>query len=326
MSETGNSLHDDFGPPETVPWQYDRTIPERATTRSKSMLTGVGVGLSVLLVVIKGFAGAISGSTAVISDALNSLLDVVSYTALFISVRLQGEPADQTHHYGHHRAEPLAGLLIAVLAALLGGVVIRDSVLRLIDPQPVEASALTIGIVAFAIISKIAAGFMYRANARKLNSPALSAAAVDSRNDALASTVAMIGLVGGHLIDGISGLAIGVWILYSGVHIGLENIGYLMGRAPSPDSLNVVGRIAQNVSGVLDTNNIRAHYVGNFLHVEIHIEVDENLSILKAHDIAKEVGQSIEMLDDIHVAFVHTDPVPIAASDDVSTTGTVHDA
>ena len=296
---------------ETIPWQETGTTPSKTATRTKRYLTGTGVILSVILVVVKAFAGITSGSTAVISDALNSLLDVFSYTALFISVRLQGKPADQTHHYGHHRAEPLAGLIIAVLAAILGGIVLRDSVLRLIDPQPVISTPVTITILAFAIVSKIVISFAYRRGAQKTESPALRAAAVDSRNDALASIAAILGLVGGGLIDGIAGLGIGLWILYSGLLVGLANVGFLMGNAPSPDSLATFGSIARQIPGVIGTNNIRAHYVGNYLHVEIHIEVDERIRILDAHRIAKSVGQEIEKLDDISAVFVHTDPVPV---------------
>ncbi len=297
--------------PETIPWQETGATPSKKTTRAKRYLTAVGVVLSIFLVALKAYAGIISGSTAVISDAMNSLLDVFAYSALFISVRLQGQPADQTHHYGHHRAEPLAGLLIAVLAAVLGGIVLRDSILRLIDPQPVVSSAITVTILIFAIASKIALSIVYRVGARKTESPALDAAAVDSRNDALASIAAILGLIGGGMIDGIAGLGIGLWILYSGILVGLENVGFLMGKAPSHESLTEYGRIAREISGVVGTNNIRAHYVGNYLHVEIHIEVDERMHILDAHRIAKAVGQEIEKLDDIAAVFVHTDPVRV---------------
>lgn len=296
---------------ETIPWQETGTTPSKKVTRTKRYLTAVGVILSILLVALKAFAGITSGSTAVISDAMNSLLDVFAYSALFISVRLQGKPADHTHHYGHHRAEPLAGLLIAVLAAVLGGIVLSDSILRLIDPQPVFSSAGTVTILAFAIASKIVLSVVYRVGARRTESPALEAAAVDSRNDALASIAAIFGLVGGGLIDGVAGLGIGLWILYSGIHVGLENVGFLMGKAPPHESLAKFAGIAREIPGVIGTNNIRAHYVGNYLHVEIHIEVDEHMRILDAHRIAKAVGQEIEKVDDVSAAFVHTDPVPV---------------
>lgn len=295
---------------ETVPWQETGSTPSERETRTKRRLTAYGIALSALLVVLKTVAGIISGSTAVISDALNSVLDVFSYTALFMSVKLQGTPADQTHHYGHHRAEPLAGLLIAVLAAVLGGIVLRDAFVGLIEPEPVHESALSVGIMVFAIVSKLVISVVYRRAQRTGSSPALQAAAVDSRNDALASLVALVGLIFGGYWDSAAGLGIGVWILFSGALVGLENIGFLMGRAPSPESFEVFSRIACNVPGVMATNNIRAHYVGNYLHVEIHIEVDETITIHDAHDIAKTVGTRIELLDDIHAVFVHTDPVP----------------
>lgn len=300
---------------ETIPWHETGTTPSAASTKAKRRLTAIGVGLSVVLVVLKGFAGIISGSVAVISDALNSLLDVFSYSALYVSVRFQGKPADQTHHYGHHRAEPLAGILIAILAAVLGGIVLRDSIVGLMAPEPVHDTPLAVGIVVFAVLSKAVMSVVYRYVKSARSSPALHAAAVDSRNDALASVVALFGLISGGYWDSIAGLVIGLWILYSGATVGLENIGYLMGKAPGNDTLNVLNGVARDVPGVLGTNNIRAHYVGNYLHAEIHIEVDERISILEAHDIAKEVGERIELLDEVHAAFVHTDPVRLDAFD-----------
>jgi len=295
---------------EVIPWRS--LVPETtgAVERGKRRLTGVGIALSVVLVALKGYAGVRSGSTAVISDALNSTLDIFSYTALFVSVRFQSKPADLTHHYGHHRAEPMAGLLIAILAAVLGGIVLRDATLKLISPTLVESSPLATGVVVFAIASKVCMSILYRRARGASRSPALQAAAVDSRNDAFASGVALFGLLAGGTWDSIAGMAIGVWIIVSGARIGLENIGFLMGRAPSAEVLAGLGEIARTVPGVIDTNNIRAHYVGNYLHVEVHIEVDENLPIRKAHDIAKAVGQRLEQLSDVHVVFVHTDPVP----------------
>lgn len=305
--------------PPTIPWQTSHPASDGLSTRRKRRLTACGILLSVVLVVLKGIAGWLSGSTAVVSDALNSVLDVFSYTALFLSVRLQSEPADLTHHYGHHRAEPLAGFLVAILAAVLGGIVLRDAFLRLIAPEPIHASVLSVGIVIFAILSKVVISILYARGGRRTGSPALHAAAVDSRNDALASSVALMGLVVGGISDSIAGFVIGAWIIVSGGRIGLENIGFLIGKAPAEKVLSHLGAIARDVPGVLGTNNIRAHYVGNFLHVEIHIEVDERLAIREAHGIAKAVGQRLERVQDVHVAFVHTDPVSALAR---STTAT----
>ena len=298
----------------TIPWEHARSGESARHARDKRVLTALGIGLSVLLVALKAFAGLHSGSTAVISDAVNSMLDIISYTVLYASVRLQAQPADLTHHYGHRRAEPLAGFVIAIFASLLGGIVVRDSVLKLIQPHPVLLSSISIAIVVFAIISKIAIAIGYRA--RSVGSPAMGAAAVDSRNDALASTVALVGLTGSSLwpyLDAAAGLAIGIWILFSGVRIGLENIGFLLGKAPSKEVLEELRAAAETVPGLLGTNNIRAHYVGNSMHVEVHIEVDANLPIREVHDLAKRVGQRLEQIDDVYAAFVHTDPVDLGS-------------
>jgi cation diffusion facilitator family transporter len=303
----------------TIPWEGVPGSDANTGDDRKQFLTAGGVALSIVLVILKGYAGWHTGSTAVISDALNSSLDIVSYTALYLSVRLQSKPADMTHHYGHHRAEPLAGFLIAIFAAILGGIILRDSFLRLVFPTPIDANSVGIGIVVISIVTKIGIGLAYLRHAK--NSPAMNAAAVDSRNDALASSVAMIGLVFGSIwskVDSLAGLAIGAWVLYSGARVGLENIGYLLGKAPPKALLDELRGIAETVPGLLGTNNIRAHYVGSSMHVEVHIEVDARLTIQEAHAIAKTVGQRLEQVEDVYAAFVHADPVtpiPVASGE-----------
>jgi divalent metal cation (Fe/Co/Zn/Cd) transporter len=109
--------------------------------------------------------------------------------------------------------------------------------------------------------------------------------------------------------DTIVAMFIGAFIVYSGFMIGMENLNFLMGKVPDEDIIDHLKEIALSIEGVKQLNDVRAHYLGNFIQIEIHIEVDRRLSTRKSHDIAKGVQDLIEGEEIVDYAFVHVDPV-----------------
>lgn len=276
----------------------------------KERLTAIGVVTSVVFCVLKFITGLVSGSIAIISDALNALLDVVTYTAVYISVRIQERQPDADHHFGHRRAEPLAGLLVAIFATILGSTLIKDAMVSLfVEPHTPEFSLSPVIILLLSIAVKIVLARRYALENRSTGSPAMHASYIDSRNDVLASAIALIGFAIGRPFDDVAALLIGVWIIYSGGRIGMENLGYLMGVAPSDEKLLEIRKTAAATPAVLGLNELRAHYVGDKIHVEIHIELDDTLSLREAHDIGVNVQRRLEALPGVQSAFVHIDPV-----------------
>jgi len=273
----------------------------------KNRLTLMGVAVSVLLFVMKTYAGAVTGSIAILSDSLNSLLDVFSYGTVMIAVRVQRTEPDEGHQFGHRRAEPLAGMIIAVLAAVLGFTVIKDSLAGVFGSTRVVYDPTALVIVMVSIFAKSIVWVLYRQVGRTTGSVALQAAAIDSRNDVLASSVVLIGYGIGGRWDAIAGLAIGIWILASGVSIGLENSGYLLGKSPSKEFLERIRNLALSVQGVRGVNEVRAHFLGDLLQVEVHIEVPADMDIKTAHDLGNEVEEKLLELDDVGSVFVHID-------------------
>lgn len=268
-----------------------------------------GVVVSLLLFGLKTWAGVRSGSTALLSDALNAFLDVVTYTVAYISIRIQDQSPDENHPFGHRRAEPLAGLLFAVFASVLGATILRDAASDIYHPEAVRRDTISFGLVGAGIIIKSAMAVWYLSGAKTTQSPVLRAGFIDSRNDVLASAVAAFGFGIGGYIDSIAAIAIGSWIIASGVRVGLENIGYLMGAAPSHDVQQEILSVARSVDGVLAVHDLRAHFVGDRIHVELHIEVDQSTPLARAHDIGVDVRRRLEALDEVQTAFIHIDPV-----------------
>ena len=269
--------------------------------------------INFILFLIKAFAGIISNSIAVISDAINSLTDIISSFAIKYSVNISLKKPDQDHQFGHNAAQPIAVFLIALFTAVVGINLIEESVKRIITPYSTNITAPVYIILIITIVAKLGLT-RYQSNiGKRYKSPALKAGAVDSLNDVLASSLSIIGIVGVQLgfryLDGIAGILIALFIFRSGYQIAKENIDYLMGKAASDDLILEIANAALKINGVLGLNELKSHYVGNKFHIEIHIDVDKNTSTKDSHDIGKDVQSAILKLPEINKVFVHIDPV-----------------
>lgn len=265
------------------------------------------------LFALKITAGMLSGSIALISDALNSLSDIAASIATFICVKISDKQADEGHPFGHSRAEPIAGLIIAVLAGILGFEVIRESAERLLYDSKTEITLFTFIVPVVTMVSKGLMAWHFKRVGRMFNSPALNATSVDSLMDVVIAFAALIGIAGvwyGYaFLDPLAGFVISIWIIYTGYKIGMENIAYLMGQAPEPWLLEEIKKAALSVAGVWEITTVRAHYVGPFIHVEIHISVDKDLPTVQSHAIGEEVSNMVENISTIEKSFVHINPL-----------------
>lgn len=268
---------------------------------------------NTFLFAIKITAGLMSNSLAVISDAMNSLTDIVSSVIIFIAVKTSSRQADEGHPFGHHRAEPIAGLIVAIFAGVLGFEILHTSVFKLLEAHEHNISMYTFAVLFVSIAMKLVMSVHFKKVARANNSPALLASAIDSRNDVYVSAAAFVGIAGGLYgypqMDDIAATLISLWIIRSGYKIGAQNIDYLMGKRPDPVIMEEIRKKAVSVPGVMGIQNILAHYVGNYIHVEICITLDMDLTMIQAHNIGVNVKDAIEGINDIHKAFVHIDPI-----------------
>lgn len=268
---------------------------------------------NMFLFILKIIVGVMYNSIAVISDAINSFTDIIASVIVFISVKVSGKRADKKHPFGHHRAEPIAGLIVAIFMGILGFEIIKVSIDRLIIGEEIIKGIIPIVVMGLTLILKL---FMYlytKKVSKKVNSPALIAMAVDHRNDVLICVGVIIGLGGAYFgygfLDPLAAIIVGLWIIYSGFKVGKDNIKFLIGAAPSEEIMEKVKKIALGVREVKGINDVRAHYVGVLVQVEVHIEVNRKTTVYRAHTIGKEVQTLLEELEDIDRAFVHIDPV-----------------
>ncbi len=287
----------------------DKIISNTVASRA----TIVNILGNLFLFILKIWFALFSGSIALLSDAFNSLTDLASSVAIYISVRISSKEADEGHPFGHSRAEPVAGIIVAVFAGILGIEIVRSSAQRLAHGGWVEVNTYVLLIPVITAVTKIAMAIYFKSVGKRVNSPAIAASSVDSLCDVGVAAAALIGLVGYkfglHILDPLAGLFISVWIIYTGYKIGMDNIDYLMGKAPGPALTDDIRQAALNVEGVKGVNTIRAHYVGAYIHVEIHVEVPKYLSTFDSHDIGAAVEYAIQDIKAIDKAFVHLDPV-----------------
>jgi len=275
-------------------------------------LSFLAVFVNLLLFALKLWAAWASGSQALFSDALNSLLDIFSSLIIFQAMRVGHKKPDKNHQFGHHRAEPIAALIIAILAGILSFEVIRSAVFTLISPSAVVITGPVLMVILLTIGLKTLLALSFRRMGRRTNSPSLRAMAIDFRNDILTSSLvilaAVASLYSSYQIDSLVAIVIGLWIGYSGFSIASENLKYLMGESPDESVIHQIREKALEVEGVRHITHTRAQYVGNVIQVDIHVALDNTLTLREAHDIGELVEKSVKRLHIVTTVFVHIDP------------------
>jgi cation diffusion facilitator family transporter len=281
--------------------------------------TWMGIAGNLVLFAAKILVGFSYNSIAIISDSFNSLTDIVASTIVLISVRSSYRGPDANHPFGHARAQPLAGLVVAILTGIVGFEIITQSFGRLFGGARIQPGILPVILLAGVMVMKLAMYIVARVTAQKTRSTALMASAIDHRNDVLISAAVILGVsasnMGFPIFDPLAAIAVGTWIIWSGFRIGRDNMKFLMGSAPPRELVQRIMAIAHATEGVLGLNDVFAHYVGTKVEIEVHINVDKRLTIEQAHAIGKKVQWTIEDMDEISRAFIHIDPLETRAGD-----------
>jgi cation diffusion facilitator family transporter len=283
---------------------------------SERVVRRVGVvilAVNVALVVAKGLVWWTTGSLAVGSEAVNSLADSAYSVVILAGLYLTTRPPDFSHPHGHERIEPFVSLFIALGVFAAGGTVLWRAATAVLTGNvtvPTGSSAVLV-LVATAAVKFGLYRYCLRV-ADRTRSPAVTATALDNRNDVLTATAALVGVVGARLgvpmLDPIAAGVVAVGILYTGYEIVQDNVDYLVGSAP-PDDLRIeIVQRALSHPDVEGAHDVIAHYVGPEIDVSLHIEVEGDRTLREAHDIETEVMESIRELEEVDDVFVHVDP------------------
>lgn len=277
----------------------------------------VGVACNLLLCLGKLTVGTLFGSIAIMADALNNLSDASSNVVSLIGFRLAAKAPDAEHPYGHARYEYLAGLVVSVTILAIGLSLLKESALKVLHPTPVVFSWLSIGVLAASILVKLWLSGFNRAVGKKINSETLMATAADSRNDVLTTGAVLLStilcsLTGYGIMDGIMGVGVAAFILWSGWGLVMDTLSPLLGESPSPELVEHIERTVMSYPGVLGMHDLMVHDYGpGHQFASLHVEFPAETDPLTAHDVIDNIENDFLKKDRLQVT-IHYDPIVTA--------------
>ena len=300
---------------------YEKT-EDSGVRRAYGLLSSVlGIVLNVLLFCGKYAAGMLTGSIAVMADAINNITDAGSSIVTLLGFKFAGSRPDDDHPFGHGRYEYIAGFVVSMAILLMGVEMAKSSVMKIINPTPVESSTVALIIMAAAILVKLYM-FMYnRRNGAKLDSAALKAVATDSVSDCVATLVVLVTTLVSRFtslaLDGWGGLAVAAFILYSGVNSAKDTLSPLLGKAPDRELVENIEKIILAHPEVIGIHDLMVHDYGpGRLVISVHGEVSGAGDIFKLHDvidcIEEELNEKLGCESIIHMDPIDTDDKRVA--------------
>ncbi|MFB6189295.1 MAG: cation diffusion facilitator family transporter [Halapricum sp.] len=272
----------------------------------------VNILSNVLKILVEGTLGLLTGSLALTADAAHSVADLLASGVVLVWGRLVYDDPDETHPHGHNRFEPISALFVGGVLVLLGLKLLYDAGNALVNgPEAQYSVFLVLGLV-FALLDRYACYWYTALINREVQSPSLRALAADSRNDLYTTVAALVGVAGmalGYPIcDPLAGGMVSLLVVYQGGDIVRENIQYLADSAP-PESEQVrIERRIRDHPAVHGVHDFVAYYSGHVIEVEFHAEVDDDHSLVEAHDIESDLRDRVMEIEPVSDVHVHLDP------------------
>ena len=287
-------------------------MPDAGTLTKR--LAAVSIGVGTLVLALKTLAWWITGSVALLSDALESIVNVGAAVATLVAVTWSAVPADENHPYGHHKAEYFSAVIEGVLTIVAALSIARASYLAIVTPHDPDFSMLGIGINAAAsVINGIWAAVLIR-QGRVRRSPALAADGRHLLTDVVSSVGVLAGVIlaaltGYVLLDPILALFVAVNILWSGWVLVKSSVGGLMDEAVPPEALETIRTlISENAAGAIEAHDLRTRQAGRVTFIDFHLVVPGELSVLDAHAICDRIEAALRAEVGEAVITIHVEP------------------
>ncbi len=291
------------------------TEPASSDVRSSvGTLSGVvGIVCNILLFGLKLLIGTVSGSVSITADAMNNLSDATSSIVTLVGFQLAKRPADEDHPYGHARYEYLSGLAVAAMIVIIGFELAKTSVEKILNPTSVELSIYACIVLVGSVAVKFWLCLFNRKLGKDINSSALLATSADSRNDAVATSAVLLAgiieFVFDIRIDGYMGLAVALFILYSGVMMAKDTISPLLGENASPELKENIISVMGIYPEVLGYHDLMVHDYGpGQRFASIHVEMDHKADPLYCHELIDNLERICLERHNINLV-IHYDPI-----------------
>ena len=290
----------------------------------------VGILSNLLLCAMKMLVGFISGSIAIVADAVNNLADASSSVITLVGFKLAAMPEDKEHPYGHARIEYIAGMVVSLIIIIVGVELGKSSFEKILHPEPLEFSISIVIVLLLAIAIKVWQAMFNVSAGKKINSLTLIATGADSRNDVIATSAVLISIIAGYIfdiqIDGYMGVLVAIFIIWSGISLVRETISPLLGEAPDPELVNEIEEIVMSYDGVIGIHDLVVHNYGpGKIFASIHIEVDAAVDVMVSHDLVDNIEGRLQQDLNIFVT-AHMDPVNLGDPNREPLTHVISDA
>lgn len=301
---------------------YENIHSTRVRTAHGKLASVFGVVSNLILFAIKLLAGILSRSVSIIADSINNLSDMGSSVITLVGFKLANAPADDEHPYGHQRIEYITGLIVSIIIIFVGGNLLTSSIQKImgyeIEIIPNNIIYISIGILSFSILIKFWQSLFNKKIGKIINSVALEATSKDSLNDCISTFVILIGYIVMLFVkdipfslDGVLGIVVSLFILYSGVKLIKETVNPLIGSSIDEEFVKNIIKIIKEEPCVLGYHDPVCHMYGpTKCFMTIHVEIDANMKMLDAHDAIDNIEKRINEEYGVELT-VHMDPIQI---------------
>ena len=281
--------------------------------KATKMASFLGIFFNLFLFVIKFIASVITSSQAMMADAINSLGDIFSSLMTLIGNKIASKPRDDDHNLGHGKAEYIYSLLISIVIIIVAVTLFKDSLESILIKSNYTFSYILIVVCIITIVVKLSLYFYTNKLSKSLNSLLLKANSKDHLYDAIITTINLLSIIltsfGIYFVDGLVGVLIALWILYSGLKIFKESYDVLMDKAIDDDTKDKVLEIVKKYKEVKKIDHFNATPVGYKYQISFTIFVDGNMPTHASHDIANKIERELEKFPEIYITVIHVNPI-----------------
>jgi len=287
-----------------------------AAHRLRLRATAASLCVAAVLIAAKFVAWLGTGSVALLSSLIDSLVDAAASVVNFFAVRHAATPADREHRFGHGKAEPLAALGQSAFLAGSALWLMAEAIRRLVEPAPVAHAPAGIAVMLFSLAVTVGLVAYQRHVVRQTGSLAVGADELHYRGDIFLNLSVIATLLIGSLfpvpfLDPLFGAAVGIWLVYGAVKIARLSLTQLMDRELPDEERARVRAIAESHPGVIAVHDIRTRVAGPTAFIQLHIEMDGEMNLLQAHAISDDVEARLQRAFPHAEIIIHEDPAGI---------------
>lgn len=276
----------------------------------------IGIVGNVVLATLKVTIGFVSGSFAVIGDGIDTLSDVLTYFITLFTARIISKPPDCKYPYGYKKAETIATKILAFIIFFAGAQLLISTVSRLLDSEAREMpSVIAVYVTLFSIAGKFVLFFWQSRIGKKTDSPMILANARNMLSDVIISSSVLIGLIFTFILkmpvlDTLTAMAVSFWIIWVAFGIYRESSLELMDGVKDISIYNKIFQSVDQVQGAMNPHRIRVRKIANMYLIAMDIEVDQDIRVITAHEIAKQVEESLKgNIENIYDVLIHIEPL-----------------